>query len=322
MRKPGIMLLVVVAALLIAFPFFSGAYVVQVAITTITFSMLGLAFALGLKVGLPRLDVSAWWGVGAYTTAILMKAGMNFWLTVLIGGLIAVIVGEIIFSIIVPRGMFVFFAFCIVLAIAFNQMWGSVQFFGGWSGIVAVPAPSVGSFKFVTKPELYYLGLSFLLLNLAVYYLLYTSKIGRAWNAIGSSLRLARSVGVDVVRYRMANILIGNFFMAMAGSYFVGYYGAAFPTIFTFFAGLNIMAYVIIGGMAYSLSGPIIGSIIAKLALEYLQVGAHYQTIFSAVVVILILIFLPQGICGWLDRKVKPWFARISRGGQERKVSA
>jgi branched-chain amino acid transport system permease protein len=300
----------VVVILLIVFPLISNAYTVQVAITTITYSLLGLGFAFSMKVGLPRMDIAAWWGVGGYTTAILMKDGMSFWLTALIGGIIAVIVGLIVFSIAIPRGMMTFFIFCMVLAMAFYQMYGSVSFFGGWSGIVNVPVPTIGSFKFITKPSLYYLGLGFLVLNGVVYYLFYKSKIGRAWNAIGSSLGLARSLGIDVVKYRMANVLIGNFFIALAGSYFVAYYRAAMPAVFSFAAGLNVMVYLIIGGMTYSLSGPIFGALIATFVPEYLRVEAQYQTIFSSAIVIIILMFLPQGILGWLDRKARPWLFR------------
>jgi branched-chain amino acid transport system permease protein len=299
----------VVVILLIVFPLFSNAYKVQIAITTITYSMLGLAFAFSMRVGLPRMDIAAWWGVGGYTTALLMKAGMSFWLTALIGGLIAVIIGGIVFSIAIPRGMMAFFIFCMVLSMAFYQMYGTVSLFGGWSGIVNVPVPTIGSFEFIAKRDLYYMGLFFLALNGVVYYLLYKSKIGRAWNAIGSSLGLARSLGVDVVKYRMANVLIGNFFIAVAGSYFVAYYRAAFPAIFSFQAGLNVMVYLIIGGFSYSLAGPILGALIATVVTEYLPIAAQFKLIFTSAIVILILMFLPFGVIGWIDQKLRPWLS-------------
>jgi branched-chain amino acid transport system permease protein len=300
----------VLVILLIVLPFLTNSYTLQVAITTITYSMLGLGFAFSMKVGLPRMDVAAWWGVGGYTTAILMKDGMSFWLTALIGGLISVIVGGLVFSIAIPRGMMAFFIFCMVLSMAFYQIYGTVKFFGGWSGIVSVPVPTIGSFQFTSKQSLYYMGLGFLILNVVVYYLFYNSKIGRAWNAIGSSLGLARSLGIDIVRYRMANVLIGNFFIALAGSYFVAYYRAAVPAAFSFNAGLNVMVYLIIGGMTYNLSGPIIGAIIATFIPEYLRVKAEYQTILSSGIVIIILMFLPQGLLGLLNRRVRPWLFR------------
>jgi len=321
MPKKMAIALGVLVLLLIVLPFLVNAYTVQVLITTITYSMLGLGFAFTLRVGLPRFDIPAWWGVGGYTTALLMKAGMSFWLTALIGGIIAVILGMLVFSIVIPRGMIPFLMIGMVLTLALYQIYGSVSFFGAWSGITNVPPPTIGSFEFIAKPSLYYMGLFFLALNLVVYYLLFNSKIGRAWNAIGSSLGLARSVGIDVVKYRMANVLIGNFFLALAGSFFVAYYRAALPTVFSFNSALLVMVYPIIGGLSHSLAGPILGSLIATFLPEYLQVEAQYQSIATAVVVILILMFLPWGILGWIDMKVKPWlyrqrwYARLSKAG-------
>jgi branched-chain amino acid transport system permease protein len=323
----------VLVLLLIAFPLLVNPYTVQVAITTITYSMLGLAFAFSMRVGLPRMDIGAWWGVGGYTTALLMKTGMSFWLTALIGGIIAVILGFLLFSIALPRGMMAFFIFCMVLSMAFYQMFGSVPLFGGWGGILDVPAPTIGSFTFINKPELYYMGLFFLALTLVVYYLLYNSKIGRAWAAISSSLKLARSVGIGVVRYRMANVLIGNFFIALAGSFFVAYYRAAMPTIFSFQAGIIVMVYLIIGGFMHFLTGPILGALIATFIPEFVSKFKgyiEYQSIAIAVVVVLILMFLPLGILGWVDQRVKPWlyrrkwYWRISRWGvkEEREIPA
>lgn len=310
MSKANKITLCILIVLLLIFPLLVNAYTIQVAITTITYAMLGLAFALSLKVGLPRLDIAAWWGVGGYTTALLMKAGMSFWLTALIGGVIAVILGLVVFSICIPRGMMVFFIFCMILAMAFYQAFGSVPLFGGWGGITGVPAPTIGSFAFIAKRDLYYLGLFFLGLNSLVYYLLYSSKIGRAWNAIGSSLKLSRSIGIDVVKYRMVNVLIGNFFIALAGSFFVAYYRAALPVIFSFQAGLYVLIYLIVGGIFYSLAGPFLGAIIVNFIPEYLRFAKDYQSIVTSAVVIIIIMFMPMGILGWLNLKVKPWVFR------------
>jgi branched-chain amino acid transport system permease protein len=306
--KRGLAALIIV--ILLVFSFLVSAFTVQIALTTIIYSMLGLAFALSMKVGLPRMDVAAWWGVGGYTTALLMKAGVSFWLTGLIGGVLAVVLGLFFFSICIPRGMMAFFVFCMILSMAFYQMFGSVPVFGGWGGITGLPAPSIGSYQIIAKRDLYYLGLILLGLNSLAYYLLYNSKIGRAWNAIGSSLKLSRSLGINVVKYRMANVLIGNFFIALAGSFFVGYYRAAMPAIFSFQAGLFVLIYLIVGGYMYSIAGPIIGALIINFIPEYLRFTREYQSIITSAVVILILMYLPMGILGWFNLKVKPWMLR------------
>lgn len=320
MSRLGVIGLVVVALILLTIPLYFNPYMTQIAITTITYSMLGLAFALGMRVGLPRLDLAVWWGVGGYTTALLMKAGISFWVTVLAGGAIAVILGGLLFSLALPRGMVAFFVFCMVLSMATYQIFGTVPIFGGWGGTTDVPKPTIFSLVIDSQLEVYYLGLFFLAITVIVYYLLYHSRIGRAWDSISSSLRLARSIGVDVVRYRLANVLIGNFFIAAAGSFFVSYYSAAIPDIFTFNAGVNAIIYLFIGGFGHSLIGPIFGAVIATFVPEYLRFAQQLQSIFSSTVVILILMFLPLGILGLFDRWLKPllyrrkWYIYLNRG--------
>jgi branched-chain amino acid transport system permease protein len=109
MFKAKKMALGVLILLLLVLPYLVTPYILQICILTMTYSMLGLVFASALRVGLPRFDIAAWWGVGAYSTAVLMqKAHMSFWLTILIGGLIAVALGWVLFSVTLPRGMMVF----------------------------------------------------------------------------------------------------------------------------------------------------------------------------------------------------------------------
>lgn len=301
----------VLALFLVVLPWLVNPYVLQIFILTITYSMLGLAFALSLRVGLPRFDIAAWWGVGAYASALLMlKAGLSFWLTLPIGGLIAVVLGWLIFVVAIPRGMMVFLMFGMVTAMAMQQLFGSVEFFGGWGGTGIIPHPTLGSYKFVGKAGLYFLGLFFLAINLLVYQALFSSKIGRAWNAIGSSMKLASSVGVDVDKYRMANVLIGNFFLAIAGSYFVAYSLVAVPDTFSFHNSIYVMMYAVVGGLFHSLAGPIIGALVITFIPEYLRVAKEYEPIITAIAMILIIVFLPMGVLGLIDRTVKPWLMR------------
>jgi len=300
--------------LLLALPWLVNSYVLQILILTITYSMLGLAFAFTMKVGLPRFDIAAWWGVGAYATAMLMlKAGMSFWLTLPIGGLLAIILGWIIFIVVIPRGMMVFLLSGMVITLAAQQVFASVPYFGGWGGTPIIPVPTLGPLVLSNKTHVYFLGLFFLAVNLLVYRLLLNSKIGRAWKAIGSSLGLASSVGINVVRYRMANVLIGNFFVALAGGYVVASTLVAIPTMFTFTNSIAVMMYVVVGGIAQTLTGPLIGALIVTFIPEYLRVAKEYEPIITAAAVILIIIFIPTGLLGLIEYRIKPWLMRHFR---------
>jgi branched-chain amino acid transport system permease protein len=289
----------IIAAVVLAVPFLVNDYIVQVAIFSINFALLGLAFAFTLQVGLPRFDASAWWGVGAYATAMLMlRVGMSFWLATLLAGLISVILGYIIFRFSIPRGMMVFLMFGMVLSLAFQQMMGELEFFGGWSGTAIVPPASIGSLQFVHKPELYYLGLGFLIFNIVIYQLLYSSRIGKSWRAIGASPQLAGSLGIDVVKYRLWNVLVGNFFLGIAGSYFLVYSRSVIPDAFSLQASVMVMMYVIVGGMGHKLSGPIIGALVLTFVPEAFRLASKYEVIFSSSVTVLIIVFIPMGLVG------------------------
>ena len=89
----------------------------------------------------------------------MLKTGMSFWLTIPIAGLISVALGYLVFKVAIPRGMMVFLMFGMVLSLAIQQIFGSLQFFGGWGGTEVIAPPSIFGLKFTQKPSLYYLGL-------------------------------------------------------------------------------------------------------------------------------------------------------------------
>ena len=311
-KKVSLGLFLILVTLL---PWVVGDYILHLFIQVITYSMLGLAFGICWKVRLIRIDLAGWWGVGAYTTGVLMtKADMSFWPTMLLGGLIAVLIGWGFFSISIPRGGLAFFAFGFLIALLLQQMFAAVDFFGGWGGIEVIPRPTIGSFVFTGKTGYYFLGLFLLVVNLVAYYLLYNSKIGRAWTAIGSSVSLAKSLGINVFRYRIATALLGNFFVAVAGSYYAGYSLFIIPNTFGFLQSIYAQMYALLGGLSYYLAGPVIGAAILTFVPEYLRIAAEVEPIFTAGVIILIVIFMPQGILGLIHRRVVPVFTRMRAG--------
>ena len=292
--------LILIVALVV--PLFVGPYRLQIFIFAITYSMLALGFRLSWKVGLPRFDVAAWWGVGAYTTAMLMlKANWSYWATLPVAIIVSVVLGYIVFSISVRRGMMVFMMFGMVFALAIQQVFGTVDFFGGWGGTEALPPITIGSYVLNNKMVIYYFGLAFLIVNMVVYYLLYKSKIGRAWDAIGSGLRLANSLGVDVVRYRVANVLVGNAFLALAGSFSVMYMAMVVPSTYSFSRSIYVIIYVLLGGIAFPLAGPIVGAFVLTGLSEALRPAEEYEAIITGILTILIIMFAPTGLLGVLE---------------------
>ncbi len=295
--------LAALALILIALPWAIDPYSLQLIIYTMTYIMLALGFSLCWKTRLIRVDLAGYWGVGAYATGLLMtKAGWSYWPTLLVGGVTAALIALAVGRLTLPRGGLVFFAFSMLVGLVIQQTLASVDFFGRWAGIESMPPPAIGSFVFKNKPEYYYLGLVLLGINVATYALLYRSKIGRAWTAVGSSTALAKSLGIDVIRYRLASVVLASFFCALSGSYLAGYQMYIVPESFGFYQSIMVQMFSLVGGLSYFLAGPIVGAALMTFIPEYLKVAAEMEPILTAGVIMLVILFMPSGVLGLLGR--------------------
>jgi branched-chain amino acid transport system permease protein len=196
----------------------------------------------------------------------------------------------------------VFFSFAMLVSLVIQQTVAASNFFGGWAGIESMPPPAIGSFVFRGKTEYYFLGLFLLSINFVTYYLLYDSRIGRAWTAIGSGVGFAKSLGVNVVRYRLFAVIISSFFCAVSGSYLASYQMYIIPDSFGFYQSIMIQMFSLVGGLNSFLAGPLVGAAIMTFIPEYLKVTAEIEPILTAVVIILVILFMPLGILGLVRR--------------------
>jgi branched-chain amino acid transport system permease protein len=315
--------LILIALLLILLPWMIDKYSLQLIIYIMTYTMLTLGFSICWKSRLIRVDLAGYWGIGAYATGMLMaKAGWSYWPTILIGGLVAALIAWGVGSLTLPRGGLVFFAFSMLVGLLIQQTLAAVKVFGGWAGIENIPPPAIGSFVFKGKTEYYFLGLFLLAINYVAYYLLYNSKIGRAWTVIGSSVGLAQSLGINVVRYRLSAVVLSSFFCAVSGSYLASYQMYIIPDSFSFQQSITIQMYGLLGGLNYYLAGPVVGTTITTFVSEYLKVTAEIEPILTAAAILIVIIFMPSGFLGMI---VKLWglsfFSRIRSkiGGVTRK---
>ena len=146
------------------------------------------------------------------------------------------------------------------------------------------------------------MGVILLAMNLITYFLLYNSRVGRAWTAIGSSVNFAKSIGIDVVKYRLGGVVLSSFFAALSGSYLAGYQLYIVPDSFGFYQSMMVQMSSLVGGLGYYLLGPMIGAALMTFIPQYLQVTAEIEPILTAAVILLVIIFIPFGVLGLLDK--------------------
>ncbi len=259
---------------------------------------MGLNLILGYT-GLLSLGHAAFYGLGGYTTAILItRYGFNFLSCLFISGLIALFFGMLLG---LPtrkvRGDY----FCL-LTIAFGEIFRLVaqawiEFTNGAMGIVGIPIPSIFGWSIRTEIDFYYLGLMLLAFTYFSLYLLIHSRFGRAFIAIREDELAASVMGINTALYKIIVFGIGCFYAGLAGSYLAVYQTTVTPSNFRLEESCLMIIMVIVGGMG-SLLAPIAGVVVMTLATEYFRGISEYRMLIIGAIMVVVLLFRPQGIFG------------------------
>lgn len=254
--------------------------------------------------------------LGAYTSALLvMKLGWSSWAAMGAAAAAAAILALLVgFPFVRLKGIYfslvtVFFAEVIRLI---AEQWRSVT--GGSLGISNIPTPDpivipgLLNIKIADKADFYYLALVLVLFTLLILYALEHSRVGLTWFSIRESDFLAESIGVNTARYKVLAFCIGSLFAGLAGGLYSQYNSVITPSAFGFIYAVYGVIYMIVGG-ARKFSGPIIGAVILTFVPETARALKGYQPYIFAVVLILVILFLPEGVVS-LPERIKEFIKR------------
>lgn len=269
--------------------------------------VLSLDLVVGL-LGLSALGHAGFMGIGAYTSALLvMGQGMPFLGGLACGTLMAMLFGLLIGypSLRLGGHFFVVVTFItgIVLNLFFTNLVGITK---GPMGLPGIPAPSIAGFVFNDKLSYYYLVLFFIFFALVIKWRVHQSRMGRALRAIREEEDLARAVGIRAHRYKVAAFALSTAGAGLGGVLYAHYMRFIGPASFDFLHSFDLFVMNLVGGKA-TLLGPIIGPALLT-ALDQLSQALRPELarIVFGVCLILIIIYLPNGIMGL----VRSWSAR------------
>jgi branched-chain amino acid transport system permease protein len=305
-------LLAGVAVLAVAFPWLVSTgqnfYHVNIMVSALIFVVLGLGLniTVGLA-GLLDLGYIAFFAVGAYTYALLNSHfGLGFWLCLPLGGLVGMLFGMLLgFPILRLRGDYlaiVTLGFGSITKIVLEN-WDTVT--GGAAGIANIPRPELFSLVLDGREKSvysYYLILALVVLTIFVTNRLKNSRIGRAWMALREDEIACVAMGVDMARTKLSAYALGAFWAGLVGVIFAAHNSFINPDSFTFMDSAMILAMVVLGGMG-SILGVIIAALALKLLPEYLRAFAEYRMLVFGGVMVLMMIFRPQGLISNMRRK-------------------
>ena len=261
-----------------------------------------LALSLNLisgYMGITSLGHAAFYGIGAYTAAILStRYGVNFLLTFVaafvVTGIIAFLLGLPTLKATGRHLAIITLGFCeIVRIIEFN--WMSLT--RGPMGISGIPSFSLFGLKLNTP--LLKLPIALILLVI-VYYIsnaIINSRLGRAVVAIRDNEIAAEAMGINVFRYKLLIFTLSAALAGVAGAFYAHHITFVDPKAFSFDQSILILSMVILGGMG-SASGCIFGAIILSIIPELLRGLYDFRLIVYGLVIVVMMILKPNGMLG------------------------
>ncbi|MEW5722583.1 MAG: branched-chain amino acid ABC transporter permease [Thermodesulfobacteriota bacterium] len=259
---------------------------------------LGLNLILGFT-GLLSLGHAAFYGLGGYTTALLMtRYGFGF-LPALGASAGVALVCSLLLGLPASKVRGDYFT---LLTIAFGEIFrlvvqGWIGFTGGAMGIVGIPIPKVFGLAVRTEAHFYYLGLALLALTYLALSIIVRSKIGRAFVAVREDELAAKTMGIHTSAHVILAFTIGSIFAAVAGSFLAVYQTTVTPSNFRLEESCLMIIMVIVGGMG-RLWASFAGVLIMTVATEMFRSLAEYRMLIIGAIMILVLLFRPQGVFG------------------------
>jgi branched-chain amino acid transport system permease protein len=282
-------------------------YFITIAIFIFLSCMMTLGLRIIMKVGEVSFGYAAFMGVGAYATALLStKLHLSFWVTWPIAGLITALFAFLLGSLAVRTKGVHFFLVTLAMGetIRLIAMNWNAPLLGGPQGIYGIPSPSPITFgsltvTFDSRAAMYFITLVALVMVGLVSWRLDRSRIGRIWDVIGQDDRLAAVIGINVYWHKLISFVLSSTVAGLGGVVFAHVMTYISPYDFTFLYTMQLLVYMIFGGAA-TFAGPIVGVSILMILSEFLRKLGHYELIFYGFVILLVLIFLPEGVVSWV----------------------
>ncbi|MBW1999551.1 MAG: branched-chain amino acid ABC transporter permease [Deltaproteobacteria bacterium] len=263
-----------------------------------------LAMSLNLVVGyggIYQFHHAVFYGVGAYCFGLIQaKTSLPAWVAFSAGPVLAALAGLLIgwFCVRLTKLYFAMLQISLgslVWAIAFR--WYRLT--GGDDGIHGIPVPELLD----SVSNSYYFILLVMVACLVLMYVIIESPFGATLQAIRDNPDRCEAVGINVRQHQLMAIVIASFFAGVAGVLFVVLERSVFPDLLFWILSLEIFIMCLLGGW-FTFAGPILGAAITVSLRTFVGTYTEYWTLILGVILILLIFFLPEGVMGFLSKKL------------------
>ncbi|WP_171453165.1 high-affinity branched-chain amino acid ABC transporter permease LivM [Serratia marcescens] len=339
-RQKLLAALLLVAA--VAWPFLVSRGTVDIATLTLIYVMLGLGLnvVVGLS-GLLVLGYGGFYAIGAYTYALLNHYyGLGFWESLPLAGIVTAAFGFLLgFPVLRLRGDYL-----AIVTLGFGEivrilLLNNTEITGGPNGISQIPKPTFFGLEFNRSVRdggwdtfhnffglkydpsdrimfLYLVALLLVVLTLFVINRLLRMPLGRAWEALREDEIACRSLGLSPTRIKLTAFTISAAFAGFAGTLFAARQGFVSPESFTFVESAFVLAIVVLGGMG-SQFAVILAAILLVVSRELMRDLNEYSMLLLGALMVLMMIWRPQGLLPMKRPQLKLQAADIHAGKGE-----
>ncbi len=321
--KTGWMLLL---ALAIAFPLVTpNSYYLTVMTLAFIYAIatLGLNLITGYT-GQLNLAHGGFMAIGAYTLGILtVDHQVPFWLAFVLAGVVCMVLGYVVgvVSLRLKGHYFSIFTMCIGYIIYLViEKWESLTH--GTVGLIGIPVPaSIGPLAFDSVQAQYYLVLFFLAVGTFLMHRIVTSLLGRSFMAVRNSDALAEALGINLMRTKVLSFVLSVGYAGLAGALYAGQVRFLGPDIARTDLTFDMVMSMLVGGIG-TLFGPLLGAVLVPWITQSLQFMQDYRMLVFGPVLILLIIFVPDGIVGSFLKMQARKAAAARRGKQAQPAAA
>lgn len=256
---------------------------------------MGLNLTIGYA-GQKSLGHAAFFGIGAYTVAILLKAGISFWVGLPLAMLGCFVIGlGLGFPALRVQTIYLAFAtlgFNTALWLVMrNEEWLT----GGTFGINNIARPSLLGLELTSNLAYYYFVLGVAVLMGALLWKLLHSPWGKAFTALRDNPIRAESLGINIQAYTLLSFAIGAVYAGVAGALFAPLVEFIEPAPFGVGASIMMYLMVVVGG-AGLFFGPLLGAAVGVLLPEWLRFAQGWYLFVFGTSVVLLMLWLPDGL--------------------------
>jgi branched-chain amino acid transport system permease protein len=304
--KKNLLFIGMAAILLLATPQFLKNYGLYLLTYWLVFVLatMGLNLTVGYA-GQKSLGHAAFFGIGAYTVAILLKAGISWWVGLPAAAVLCFVVG-LALGFPALRVQTIYLAFATlgfntaVWLVMRNEEWLT----GGTFGINNIQRPGFLGLSLDSNLAYYYFTLGFVTLFALLLLGLLRSPWGKAFTALRDNPIRAESLGVDIRGYTLLSFAIGAVYAGLAGALFASLVQFIEPAPFAVGASIMMYLMVVVGGPGYFL-GPVLGAAVGVVLPEWIRDVPGLSNWFLpafGLSVVLLMVWLPDGLLSLPDR--------------------